>query len=189
MSGIHKSVKNVIFCCAGSFTRKLLTEFNHSNIAGDHVSGGTYYKAYKCGPYNGVFTWSSTSGWKFFNHAYENAKTPLQKVAAEGGMGYCQTLLLAPGQRFKGCFKPGKVNRYRALCQIGNRLCVVDCAKPLSFGHFIDGLEKLGAKYALYCDMGTGWNYSWYRKDDGSVKELFATPGKYTTNWITFYSD
>lgn len=54
-----KSEKNVIFCCAGSFTGKLLTEFNHSNIAGDHVSGGTYYKAYKCGPYNGVFTWSS----------------------------------------------------------------------------------------------------------------------------------
>lgn len=184
-----KEQKEVIICCVGAFTGQLLTEFNHSNIAGDHVSGGIYYKGYKCGPYNGVFTWSRTSGWKFFNHAYENAKAPLQKVAAEGGMGYCQTLLLAPGQRFKGCFKPGKVNRYRALCQIGNRLCVVDCAKPLSFGHFIDGLEKLGAKYALYCDMGTGWNYSWYRKDDGTVKELFPTPGRYTTNWITFYRD
>ena len=63
------------------------------------------------------------------------------------------------------------------------------CALSTVQSHFIDGLEKLGAKYALYCDMGTGWNYSWYRKDDGSVKELFATPGKYTTNWITFYSD
>ena len=184
-----KSEKSVIFCCAGSFTGELLSEFKHSNIAGDHVSGGEYFKGYKCGPYNGVFTWSKATGWKFYNHAYKNAVDPLQKAAKEGGMGYCQTLLLAPGQRFKGCFKPEKVNRYRALCQIGSRLCIVDCAKPLPFGHFIDGLEKLGAKYALYCDMGTGWNYSWYRKDDGSIKELFPTSGKYTTNWLTFYKD
>ena len=27
------------------------------------------------------------------------------------------------------------------------------------------------------------------RKDDGKVKELFTVPGKYTTNWITFYAD
>ncbi|MBR5174316.1 MAG: hypothetical protein IKW89_00115 [Bacteroidales bacterium] len=36
-------------------------------------------------------------------------------------------------------------------------------------------------------DMGRGWNYSWYPKDDGKVKELFTTPGQYTTNWIAFY--
>jgi len=41
-------------------------------------------------------------------------------------------------------------------------------------------------KEAVYCDMGPGWNYSWYRRDDGSVEELFTTPGRYTTNWITF---
>lgn len=184
-----KDQKEVIFCCAGSFTGQLLTEFNHSNIAGDHVSGGTYYKGYKCGPYNGVFTWSRTSGWKFFNHAYENAKAPLQKAATEGGMGYCQTMLYSNGKRFPGCFKPGAVNRYRALCQIGKRLCIVDCARPLPFGHFLDGLQKLGVSNALYCDMGKGWNYSWYRQNDGTVKELFPTPGRYTTNWITFYTD
>ena len=184
-----KDEKAVIFCCAGSFTGQLLTEFNHSNIAGDHVSGGTYYKGYKCGPYNGVFTWSKSSGWKFFNHSYENAKQPLQNVATEGGMGYCQTMLYSNGKRFPGCFKPGTVNRYRALCQIGKRLCIVDCARPLPFGHFLDGLQKLGVLNAMYCDMGNGWNYSWYRQDDGSVMELFPTPGKYTTNWLTFYAD
>ena len=69
------------------------------------------------------------------------------------------------------------------------KLCVVDCAWNLPFGHFMDGLEKLGVDNALYCDMGRGWNYSCYRQDDGSVKELFPTPGKYTTNWIAFYGD
>ena len=45
----------------------------------------------------------------------------------------------------------------------------------------------IGVKEAIYCDMGTGWNYSWYRDYDGSVKEIFHTPGRYTTNWVTFY--
>ena len=184
-----KSEDNVIFCCAASFTGETLREFKHSNIAGDHVSGGEYFKGYKCGPYNGVFTWSETSGWKFFNYSYNNAVAPLQKAAKEGGMGHCQSMLFSNGHRYKGCFKPETVNRYRALCQIGERLCIVDCAKPLPFGHFLDGLEKLGVKNALYCDMGTGWNYSWYRNDDGNAVEIFPTPGKYTTNWITFYND
>ena len=110
-----------------------------------------------------------------------------KRSAAEGGMGYCQSLLFHNGKRFKGCMKPERTNRYRALCEIGGKLCIVDCARSLPFGHFMDGLEKLGVKNALYCDMGRGWNYSWYRKDDGKVKELFTTPGQYTTNWIAFY--
>lgn len=81
-----KSEKNVIFCCAGSFTGKRLSEFRHSNIAGDHVSGGEFFNGYKCGPYNGVFTWSKKSDWRFYNYSYKNAIAPLRKVAQEGGM-------------------------------------------------------------------------------------------------------
>ena len=147
-----KDEKNVIFCCAGSFTGQRLSQFQHSNIAGDHVSSGKYFKGYKCSPYNGVFTWSQHSGWKFYNFSYKNAVATLQKAANEGGMGYCQTLLFAPGQRFKGCFKRETVNRYRALCQIGNRLCIVDCARPIPFGHFLDALEKLNVlSFARFC--------------------------------------
>ena len=62
-----KSEENVIFVCAASFTGERLLEFKHSNIAGHHVSGGAFFRGYKCGPYNGVFTWSRASGWKFFN--------------------------------------------------------------------------------------------------------------------------
>ena len=156
----QKSEKDVIFVCAASFTGELLDEFKHSNIAGHHVTSGNFHKGYKCGPYNGVFTWSAKSGWHFYNYSHKNSEPPLKKVAAEGGMGYCQSLLFH---------------------------CIVDCSRSLPFGHFMDGLEKLGVKNALYCDMGRGWNYSWYRKDDGKVKELFTTPGQYTTNWIAFY--
>lgn len=178
---------DVIFCCAGSFTGESIKEFRHSNIAGDHVSGGIYYEGYKCGPYNGVFTWSKESGGRFFNYSYKNARPPLEKAAEENGMGYCQTILFFNGRRFPGCFKPETTKRYRALCQIGKRLCIVDCSRPLPFGHFLDGLEKLHVRNALYCDMGYGWSYSWYRKPNGKVKELFHTKGRYATNWITFY--
>lgn len=183
----QKSEKNVIFVCAASFTGQLLDEFKHSNIAGHHVSSGVFHSGYKCGPYNGVFTWSEKGGWHFYNYSHKNSEPPLKVVAKEGGMGYCQSLLFHNGKRFKGCIKPERVNRYRALCEIGGKLCVVDCARNMPFGHFLDGLEKLGVTNALYCDMGTGWNYSWYRMNDGSVVELFPTPGKYTTNWLAFY--
>ena len=183
----QKTEKDVIFVCAASFTGELLDEFKHSNIAGHHVTSGSFYKGYKCGPYNGVFTWSAKSGWHFYNCSHKNSEPPLKTVAAEGGMGYCQSLLFHNGKRFKGCMKPERTNRYRALCEIGGKLCIVDCARSLPFGHFMDGLEKLGVKNALYCDMGRGWHYSWYRKDAGTVMELFTTPGKYTTNWIAFY--
>ncbi len=183
----EKHENKVIFVCAASFTGELLDEFKHSNIAGHHVTSGLFYKGYKCGPYNGVFTWSAKSGWRFYNYSHVNSESPLKAVAAESGMGFCQSLLFHNGKRFKGCMKPERVNRYRALCEIGGQLCIVDCARNLPFGHFMDGLEKLGVTNALYCDMGRGWNYSWYRKDNGTVQELFTTPGQYTTNWIAFY--
>ena len=46
--------------------------------------------------------------------------------------------------------------------------------------------------HALYLDMGSGWNYAWYRDVGNQVKEIFpesklAPSFRYRTNWITFY--
>ena len=76
---------------------------------------------------------------------------------------------------------------YRALAELNGNLCIIDSANMIYFDGFMDELRRLGVTNAVYLDMGAGWNYSWYRKDDGTVKELFPTPGKYTTNWIAFY--
>ena len=182
-----KSEQDVIFVCEAAFTGEKLDEFKHSNIAGHHVSGGKFYEGYHCKVNNGVFTWSKRGGWKFFNNAHKNSVTPLKAAAAKGGCGFCQNLILFNGKEFNGCIKPERRNQYRALCDIGGKLCIVDCASTMTYADFKAGLRELGAKTALYCDMGTGWNYSWYRKDDGSVKEIFSVPGRYTTNWLTFY--
>lgn len=184
-----KEDKSVILVCEAAFTGELLDEFKHSNIAGHHVSGGEFHKGFKCGPNNGVFTWSARGGWHFYNYGHANSESVLRKVAEDGGMGFCQSLLFLDGKRFKGGFKTDQANRYRALCELKGKLCIVDCADYMTWGSFMDGLEDLGVTHAIYCDMGPGWNYSWYRRDDGSVKEIFTTPGKYTTNWVTFYSE
>lgn len=43
-----KNDSSVILVAAAAYTGMYLSEFNHSNIAGDHVSSGKRYKGYKC---------------------------------------------------------------------------------------------------------------------------------------------
>lgn len=182
-----KSEKDVIFVCEAAFTGTKMDEFSHKNINGHHVCNGVYYEGSGSRVNNGVFTWSKADGWQFFNFSHKNSVKPLKDAAEKGGMGFCQSLIYFNGKEFTGCFKAGSINQYRALCDIDGELCIVDCAKKITFADFKKGLKKLGAGTALYCDMGTGWNYSWYRKPDGSVEEIFTIPGMYTTNWLTFY--
>lgn len=184
-----KTDEAVIFVCAAAFTGQKLAAFSHSNIAGHHVSGGEFFEGYRCGPNNGIFTWSKKGRWHFYNYSHKNSEGVLRTAAREGGMGFGQSLLFHNGKQFKGCFKPWNSNQYRALCEIDGKLCIVDCARTLPFGSFLSALKKLGVTNAIYCDMGYGWNYSWYRQDSGRVQELFLTPGKYTTNWIAFYAE
>lgn len=183
-----KSDSNVIFCCAAAFTGERLTEFKHSNIAGHHVSGGEYHQGYKCGVNNGLFTWSKKSGWRFYNYAHANSVAPLKKAALEGGMGFGQSLLVNNGKEMTGCKKATAKNHYRALCSLKGRLCIIDSKRSIAFSEFKKLLIKQGVQYAMYCDMGTGWNYSWWRDGEGKAVEIFHIPGTYTTNWITFYA-
>lgn len=182
-----KNDKNVIFCCEAAFTGEKLLQFKHSNIAGHHVSGGVFYEGYKCGPNNGVFTWSENKGWNFYNFGHANSVAPLKEAAENQGMGFCQSLLYYNGKRFKGCMKPERVNQYRALCELGGKLCIVDCENDMTFSAFLDALGKLGVKHAIYCDMGLGWNYSWYRDENGNVVDIYPTAGRFNTNWLTFF--
>lgn len=184
-----KDEKDVIMCFEAAFTGELLDEFKHSNIAGNHVSSGVFYKGYKCGPNNGVFTWDSKRGWHFYNYSHTKSEAVLKTAADNGGMGFGQSLLIHEGRRFKGCFKAESENIYRALCELDDKLCVIDCTESMPFGRFLDALMDIGVREAIYCDMGYGWNYSWYRQDNGTVKELFHVPGRYTTNWVTFYRE
>ena len=176
---------NVVFCAEAAFTHELLDEFDHSNIDGDHVSGGKRYKGAKCKDNSGAFAWFDDTTWEFVNGEYN---TLLDSVAAAGGMGFGQAIIIHEGESLRPLWREG-VNRYRALCEKDGRLCIADSRDEVSYEQFVALLEAFEPRHALYMDMGKGWNHSWWRDSEGKVHEIHpvAEKSRYCTNWITFY--
>ena len=81
----------------------------------------------------------------------------------------------------------GNVNTFRALCELDGKLCVIESEVDMKFGDFQESLKGLGVSEAIYLDMGSGWNYAWYRIDDDTIVGLHPKVHDYCTNWITFY--
>lgn len=178
--------KDVEFCCEAAFTGELLADFKHMNIADNHICNGEMKRGYKCMANTGGFVWGK-SGWKFM----EKASFP---TTANGwNMGFCQLLIIKDGNARPIGTKMGKNrNVYRALCEKDGQLCVIESKKVMPYEQFVNSLKAYKVRYALYLDMGRGWNYAWYRDADGKIKELFpeskqASSYKFRTNWITFY--
>lgn len=176
--------ESVIFCAEAAFTHELLEAFAHSNIDGDHVSGGTRYAGAQCKDNSGAFV-SWDNHWEFVQGDYSVA---LDKAVAHGGMGFGQASIIHQGKRVEKLWRGG-VNQYRALCEKGGQLCIVDSREAIEYAQFVDLLEQYGVTEALYLDMGAGWNHSWWRDADGTVREIHPRLDKsrYCTNWITFY--
>ena len=173
---------NVIFCCEAAFTGQLLTVFQHSNIAGHHVSGGKFYRGYSCKPNTGCFVFYQNQ-WKFLLHNYVGE---LKLAAANGGMGFGQNMIIYDGKTQSSFKKLQSKFEYRALCEYNSKLCVIDSKGVVSYASFIKSLENIGVTHALYLDMGNGWNHSWYRNNDGKVVEIHPKTHSYTTNWLVF---
>ena len=178
-----QSDKTVIFCAEAAFTGELLKEFKHSNILGDHVSGGKRYKGTGCKRNTGGFVYYGGK-WKFL---YKSYSKDLDIAAQNGGMGFCQEMMIHEGKRVQTIRKDANKNEFRALCELSGKLCVIDSKGVSSFGDFIQALLNEGVTEAIYLDMGPGWNYSWYRDDSGVPHEIHNHRIIYTTNWITFY--
>lgn len=176
---------DVIFVAEAAFTFQLKNTFSHSNIVGSHTSEGTFYEQGVGGRVNGTFAYFDNKP-HFQVDGDQNAL--LMEAARKGGMGFLQEPMIHMGQEVPHTREAGDVNKFRALCLIGGRLSVADSKGAIKFGDFIDKLLKAGAIEALYLDMGSGWNHSWYRDNQGKVIEIYpvAANSKYCTNWITF---
>ena len=177
---------DVIYCAEAAFTHELLDEFAHSNIDGDHVSGGKRYKGAKCKDNSGAFAWFDDTTWEFVHGEYNEL---LDSVAAAGGMGFGQAIIIHDGESIRPLWRDNTVTHYRALCEKDNRLCIVDSRDEVSYEQFVALLEAFEPRHALYMDMGAGWNHSWWRDASGKVHEIHpvAEKSRYCTNWITFY--
>ena len=178
--------KDVEFCCEAAFTGELLNEFKHSNIADNHICNGVMKKGYRCKTNTGGFVWGKGK-WKFMR------KADFPKDANGWNMGFCQLLIIHNAEARPIGSKMRK-NRtvYRALCEKDGKLCIVESKKVVTYEDFVKYLVAFKVKHALYLDMGSGWNYAWYRDKGGKVIEQFPeskkSPNyKYRTNWITFY--
>ena len=180
-----KKDTDVIFCAEAAFTHELLDEFAHSNIDGDHVSGGKLYEGAECYDNTGAFAWFADTTWEFVHGEYGEL---LDSVAEAGGMGFGQAIIIYDGESIRPLWRDG-VNQYRALCEKDGRLCIVDSRKEVEYDEFVKLLEKFAPRFALYLDMGAGWNHSWWRDGKGKAFEIHPTASKsrYCTNWITFY--
>jgi hypothetical protein len=180
----QSSEKDVILFAEAAFTgAPLEKEFKHSKIAGDHVSHGTRYKGYKCNRNTGAFVYYSGK-WKFL---YKDYSAELDRAAEKGGAAFAQEMIIHNNDIKPTVRKDGNINIFRALCNFGGRLCVIESLNAISFGQFKSSLKETGVSEAIYLDMGSGWNYSWYRINVDSIVELHPQIHDYCTNWITFY--
>ena len=169
-----------IFSCAAAFTAGYLDEFKHSNINGDHVSGGKHHNG---SPYNrSCFVWYNGT-WKFTDK--NGAKEALRKAAENGGMGFRQIALILGGQKQNAVMNSSNI--YRALCELNGKLCIIESADTTPLPEFINELANAGVTNALYLDMGS-WNHCWYRKyEHYPATYLHSSKHNFYTNWLTFY--
>ena len=179
----RRTDKNVIFCAEAAFTGELLKVFKHSNILGDHVCKGIRYKGTGCKRNTGAFVYYN-GNWKFL---YRDYSKYFDVAAQNGGMGFGQELMIHNGQRVRTIRKDSNKNEFRALCEKDGKLCIIDSKGVSCFGEFIQALLNVGVREAIYLDMGPGWNYSWWRDQNGHTHEIHKRRIPYTTNWITFY--
>ena len=173
---------SVIFCAEAAYTAQCLEQFSHSNIRGDHVSGGKRFRGSPCKNNTGAFVYYNNN-YKFLHDSYTNE---LDSAAYYGGMGFGQELLIHDGSTISPVRKD-TLGIYRCLCTIDNQLCIAECLKPMEIRFFVDYLLKINVTDAIYLDMGPGWNYSWWRDDSNQVHYIHDKQIPYTTNWITFY--
>lgn len=177
--------ESILFCAEAAFTGVIVDSFYHKNIAGDHVSEGLFYKGYVCKANKGGFIFYKDRHWNFLDK--ENYNKHLKDTAIQ--CAYEQAMLVSADTVFRPyLMKPTREETYRVLCENHNgELMVVTSKADMPFANFVKALIKeLDVKNAVYMDMGKGWNYSWYRNEDGTVTTMFPIEKwtQYQTNWI-----
>ena len=171
---------SILLCVAAAFQDKYQLDFNHSNIVGWHTSDGRLERG-KPQERLGAFTYVDGTA-RIWN--IDEAEEAVREAAANGGEGYQQFIVLYDGQR--GGHDSNEFRCYRVLAILDGRACIIDSRTQMHYGEFIRALEELGVRDALYCDMGSGWNYSWYRNAEGQAVDIIGTPWPFSHNWLVF---
>ncbi|MBR0311078.1 MAG: hypothetical protein IJQ98_01635, partial [Oscillospiraceae bacterium] len=116
---------------------------------------------------------------------FDDPSQAIKDAADAGGSGFMQFGLIRDGEAIMKLSR-SRVRCYRTLAELNGSLCIIDSVNMLRFETFMEELERLGVTNALYMDMGSGWNYSWYRNANDKVVSLFNLPVPWSHNWIVF---
>lgn len=172
--------ENIVLCVAAAFTGKCLNSFEHSNILGPHISQGELHKGYEEeGGYAIFASWGKQKG--FFE--LEDQKK-LEEVAAAKGMAFTQYWVVKNGEGYNPPRQTIKEEYYRCIAQKEGRTYVIESKEVVKFDFFVKCLVEIGIENALYMDMGSGWNHSFYRDETGTVHILHPKTHEYCTNWL-----
>lgn len=174
---------SILLAFAGAFTGELLNEFRHSNIAGDHVFSGVRYKGYRCKRNTGAFSWSLEAGAQFH---YQDYSSDLDWAATYDGMAFAQEMMIHEGETVPTMRPLNDRNVFRAICRRSDeQLAIYETRDTTTFGKFIQALLADNVAEALYTDMGSGWNYAFYRHSpDSPPTFLHDKPTRYATNFV-----
>lgn len=172
--------ESIVMCVAAAFQDKYQLDFRHSNIVGWHAAGGQLERG-KPQARLGAFTYVDGNAriWSI-----DEAEEAIREAADRGGCGYQQFIVLADGER--GGHQSDEFRCYRVVAVLNGKACVIDSRTQMHYSEFISALENLGIRDALYCDMGSGWNYSWYRNEEGKAVDIIGTPWPFSHNWLVF---
>ena len=94
------------------------------------------------------------------------------------------SIVLKDGRR--GGFDTHEFRCYRVLTVLDGKVCIIDSRTLMHFDEFVAALREFGVSDAIYCDMGSGWNYSWYRDADGRAKTIIGMWWQFSHNWLAF---
>ena len=154
----------IAMCVEAAFTGELLKDFKSTNVAGNYVVNGKLKKGYKCKVNTGFL--GTVNGVPFIGSVNR-----LQNwLDGKHDKDYCmfqQVLLVQNGKNvYTGTpIKITSKNIYRAACIMNDgNFAVIQSQSALPLEQFIRSLVNFGVSDALYLDMGTGWNYGWYRE-------------------------
>lgn len=190
--------ENVVFCAAAAFTGKCLDYFDHTNILGQHISNGVLYEGYtedKDGiPFAeryALFVWQGIDSLgrmlpKGFHSIPNNLL--LEKTTLKKGMAFTQHRVIKDGEVFSPCIQPlERSEHFRSICHKGDRYMVIANKDEMPYSEYLDLLLAYGVENALYMDMGSGWNHSFYRDADNQLHIIHPKTHSYPTNWLVVY--
>lgn len=176
--------RHVLLNVAAAFTLDTAT----MDVCGDHVIAGERIGGYRDVTATGHML---IVGGKVSIFPNTRLQESINAAIKGGGYLFQQCLIVEDGtgrvERIPQAIRDRQAHIiYRAACVMGDgSVAVVQGGEPMYCHEFVAALVSLGARQALYLDMGT-WAWGWVRPDGGEPLELaeryFNT--RYQSNWL-----